>query len=103
MIPEHVSQEGLYERTGLRDMVASVLSGINVSVIAYGQTGKLTSLFHIHTHTQSPLLWPLNSFALVIGSGKTHTMEGPDEDMGVVCRAISQVFCELDEVSPKYK
>ena len=33
------------------------------------------------------------------GSGKTHTMEGPDEDMGVVFRAITQVFCELDEVS----
>ena len=46
VIPEHVSQEGLYEKTGLREMVASVLSGINVSVIAYGQTGSFIPLFH---------------------------------------------------------
>ncbi len=40
VIGETVGQEGLYESVGLRDMVKASLKGINVSVIAYGQTGQ---------------------------------------------------------------
>lgn len=39
VVGEHVGQEGLYDAVGLREMISAALGGINVSVIAYGQTG----------------------------------------------------------------
>uniref|UniRef100_A0A674IJR9 Kinesin family member C1 n=1 Tax=Terrapene triunguis TaxID=2587831 RepID=A0A674IJR9_9SAUR len=69
------SQEQVFEEIAL--LVQSALDGYHVCIFAYGQTG----------------------------SGKTYTMEGPDdmspETMGMIPRAVQQVFQEARELEPK--
>ncbi|XP_077689288.1 kinesin-like protein KIFC1 isoform X2 [Eretmochelys imbricata] len=69
------SQEEVFEEIAL--LVQSALDGYNVCIFAYGQTG----------------------------SGKTYTMEGPDdmspETMGMIPRAVRQVFQGAQELEPK--
>ncbi|XP_032644239.1 kinesin-like protein KIFC1 isoform X2 [Chelonoidis abingdonii] len=69
------SQEEVFEEIAL--LVQSALDGYHVCIFAYGQTG----------------------------SGKTYTMEGPDdmgpETMGMIPRAVRQVFQGARELEPK--
>ncbi|TFJ97081.1 ubiquitin carboxyl-terminal hydrolase 28 [Platysternon megacephalum] len=69
------SQEEVFEEIAL--LVQSALDGYHVCIFAYGQTG----------------------------SGKTYTMEGPDdmspETMGMIPRAVQQVFQGARELEPK--
>lgn len=69
------TQEMLYENA-VRSMVMKLFGGYNVTILAYGQTG----------------------------SGKTHTMgttfDGQmNEEMGVIPRAIEDIFQKIDEMS----
>jgi hypothetical protein len=57
----------VYSRTAA-PVVAAVLSGINGTVMAYGQTS----------------------------SGKTHTMSGTETDPGVMTRAVEDIFAAVD-------
>jgi len=68
VVDPEVRQEGFYDMCGLRDMVGAALHGVNISVLAYGQTG----------------------------SGKTYTMEGTEDEFGIVPRVIAEAFSELD-------
>ena len=55
-------QEDIFRDT--EPLMTSVLDGFNVCIFAYGQSG----------------------------SGKTYTMEGPDNDPGLVPRAMGRLF-----------
>lgn len=67
-----VTQEDFYNKA-VKNIVQNLFKGYNVTVLAYGQTG----------------------------SGKTHTMgtsyDGDQEQMGVIQRAINDIFAEIDE------
>nr|XP_023030388.1 kinesin-like protein Klp68D [Leptinotarsa decemlineata] len=67
---ESSTQQNLYDET-VRPLVASVLDGYNGCVFAYGQTG----------------------------TGKTHTMEGLEEDPGIIPRAFSQIWAHIDRTT----
>jgi kinesin family protein C2/C3 len=60
-------QDDVYQDT--KPLVDSVLDGYNICVIAYGETG----------------------------SGKTHTMTGPESDIGITRRAVLRLFEVLEE------
>ncbi|XP_012268166.2 chromosome-associated kinesin KIF4 [Athalia rosae] len=67
VFPPEVDQDTFYN-TAVKGMIKNLFEGYNVTILAYGQTG----------------------------SGKTHTMgttySGGDEEMGVIPRAISEIF-----------
>ncbi len=66
VLPPGVSQAAVYERAA-QPIVTDVVNGFNGTILAYGQTG----------------------------TGKTHTMMGPDPDgpeRGLVPRAVEQIF-----------
>eukprot|EP00931_Biecheleriopsis_adriatica_P076619 TRINITY_DN5030_c0_g1_i1.p1 TRINITY_DN5030_c0_g1~~TRINITY_DN5030_c0_g1_i1.p1 ORF type:complete len:941 (-),score=164.95 TRINITY_DN5030_c0_g1_i1:37-2655(-) len=63
---ESYGQEQVYSATA-KPYVADFLSGTNVTIFAYGQTG----------------------------TGKTYTISGPGEDPGIVTRCLSDIFLEL--------
>jgi hypothetical protein len=70
--PMGTAQEILYDESA-RVIVDSVLTGYNGTIFAYGQTG----------------------------TGKTYTMEGPDNvdsfaDRGIIPRAFKHIFDEID-------
>lgn len=60
------TQEAIYEATAKR-YVADFLGGTNVTIFAYGQTG----------------------------TGKTHTIQGPGDDPGIVTRCLQDMFADL--------
>jgi centromeric protein E len=66
---ESVSNESVYENT-TKHLVSQVVEGFNSTVLAYGQTS----------------------------SGKTHTMQGTEEDPGIIPRAVSDLFDLLREM-----
>lgn len=68
------TQEMIYENA-IRNMVLKIFDGYNVTILAYGQTG----------------------------SGKTHTMGTTfngieDEEMGVIPRAVGEIFDKITEL-----
>ena len=65
--PEETTEE-LYEKVG-KNLVSSVLKGMNGTIFAYGQTA----------------------------SGKTYTMEGSDTAPGILPLAVEQIFDEIEE------
>jgi len=80
VVPPEVGQRELFELSGVRELMDAALTGSNVSVFAYGQTGR----------------------------GKTYTMSGLEENlmkdyngddhtMGIISRAVTYLFQRIDE------
>jgi kinesin family protein C1 len=61
-----VQQEELFQE--IRDMVGAVVDGKKVSIFAYGQTG----------------------------AGKTYTMQGTQEEPGLIPRSVNLIFNTID-------
>lgn len=61
--------EQVYEHIG-REVVSSVLKGMNGTIFAYGQTA----------------------------SGKTHTMQGDEVTPGILPLAVEHIFDEIEEM-----
>jgi kinesin family member C1 len=66
--PQESTQEEIFSE--VQGLVRSALDGYKVWVFAYGQTG----------------------------SGKTYTMEGEDDQRGVIPRAVEEIFSEVEKM-----
>lgn len=84
----------MYEQT-TKGLVSDVLRGFNVTVFAYGATGELnsTSLCSI---TSSKLT------SLIVGAGKTFTMLGTSKQLGIMVRALNDLFQEIEDTKEDY-
>lgn len=69
---ESYSQTAVYKSTACH-LVKDFLTGTNVTIFAYGQTG----------------------------TGKTHTMQGPDVDPGIITRAVEDIYRLLPSTGGK--
>lgn len=66
------SQEEIFEEA--QDLVQSALDGYNVTVFAYGQTG----------------------------AGKTYTMTGKPDDLGLISRFSDEIFRLINQDKARY-
>ncbi|XP_026473250.1 chromosome-associated kinesin KIF4A-like [Ctenocephalides felis] len=78
VFPPEVSQAQFYD-TAVKGLVDGLFKGYNVTILAYGQTG----------------------------SGKTHSMGmaysgGPVEEMGVIPRAVKDIFQKISTLTEQY-
>lgn len=74
-------------------LIHDVLNGYNATIFAYGQTGRISS--HIHTSYIFPYY-----IRMIIGTGKTYTMEGNIHDSnlrGIIPRSVEALFDGVEE------
>lgn len=71
------SQESVFEKT-LTDTVSAVMTGFNACILCYGQTGCIGYSIPVGT----PCSYYMYACMYGIGSGKTYTFFGPDEELG---------------------
>ena len=71
---EKTKQETVYENT-VKPLVSDLLSGINSTIFAYGATG----------------------------AGKTHTMMGTAKDVGMIPRALKELFHDVNMLKQEFK